>query len=295
MPFDDLRQAVTPVTRKLVPPPHSQSMTSGIALRDPRERTMTLVKVLTIARNAARPAYFPVMAHKAYLRARYGTSGERRAATRWAAERCEDLATWAREIDSPLWDEAVGFADDLKAVVQSRLDELSRLGIDLGGGGCYELLYFLARLRRPKTVLETGVAAGWSTTAILSALRKNGEGYLYSSDFPYFRLPQPERFVGYLVPDDLKERWTIHLKGDRRNLDAILTPGVTVDLVHYDSDKSRSGREFFIERISRHLAPGVVLVMDDINDDLFFRDYVESQSGFRVFEYYGKYLGVVGL
>src|SRR3712207_8827457 len=57
--------------------------------------------------------------------------------------------------------------------------------------------------------------------------------------FPYFRIADPEKYVGYLVPDELKARWTLYTKGDRRNLPQILRPGRTLDLVHYDSDKTR--------------------------------------------------------
>ena len=57
--------------------------------------------------------------------------------------------------------------------------------MSLGGGGNFILLYFLTR-KFNKVVVETGVAAGWSSLAILGAFEKNGEGKLYSSDFPYF-------------------------------------------------------------------------------------------------------------
>jgi predicted O-methyltransferase YrrM len=236
------------------------------------------MKVFTVGRNAVRPSYFPVMTRKVYLRARYGTTRERAAATSWAAGQ-----------------EALAFADELKAMVGPRVDELTALGVDLGGGGCHELLYFLTRLRRPHTVLETGVAAGWSTTAFLSAIRDNGSGHLFSSDFPYFRLPDPEHYVGYIVPDEIKRPWTLYTKGDRRNLDLILHPGVTVDLAHYDSDKSRGGREFFLRRLAAHLAPDAVVVMDDINDNLVFREYVRTHPEFKVFEYHGKYIGLTGI
>lgn len=84
-------------------------------------------------------------------------------------------------------------------------------------------------------------------------------------------------------------------KGDRRNLEEMLRPGMTVDLVHYDSDKSRGGREWFMGRIAGHLARNAVVVMDDINDDLFFRNHFADNSVFRVVTYQGKYIGVVGI
>ncbi|WP_169985775.1 hypothetical protein [Microbispora sp. H10836] len=43
-----------------------------------------------------------------------------------------------------------------------------------GGAGGIELLYLLTRLLRPALALETGVAADWSTAAMLAAMRANG-------------------------------------------------------------------------------------------------------------------------
>ncbi|GHK04212.1 hypothetical protein SY2F82_60090 [Streptomyces sp. Y2F8-2] len=251
--------------------------------------------MVAIARNGFRPSYFPVMAHKLYERTRYGVHRERSAATEWAAEQARDMDVWARGQNTGLWEESLSFAQAMSRESRPRIERLRTSGIELGGGGSHELLYFLTRLLTPQVVLETGVAAGWSTTAFLTAIRSNGKGHLYSSDFPFFRIPDPERFVGYLVPEQLKGPWTLRLKGDRSNLDEILRPGVKVDLVHYDSDKSRGGREWFARRIAGHLAPNAVIVMDDINDNLFFRDRYALSSPFRVFSYQGKYIGVVGI
>jgi predicted O-methyltransferase YrrM len=261
----------------------------------PMRRVMTgTVPVMTltnIARNAVRPSYLPEMVRKVYERARYGTR-EAEAGRAWAAAHESDLDAWARARDGALWDEALTFANQMMVDVKPRMDELDRLGIDLGGGGCYELLYFLTRLRRPAIILETGVAAGWSSRALLSAIQVNGQGKLLSSDFPYFRMADPERYVGYLVPDELKGPWEVRLRGDRANLKQMLTPDIKVGLVHYDSDKSRGGRQFFCRAIAPHLASGAVVMMDDIGDNLFFRDYTASRE-FHVFSYQGKHFGIV--
>ena len=85
----------------------------------------------------------------------------------------------------------------------------------------YFLLYFLVRKFCPKIIVETGVAAGWTTLSILRALDKNQVGKLYSSDFPYFRLPDPEKFIGILVPKHYKENWCLYIKGDENNIKEI--------------------------------------------------------------------------
>ena len=63
--------------------------------------------------------------------------------------------------------------------------------IEFGGNYAVEILYFIARISKPKNILETGVAAGYSSYTFLKAIKKNKVGTLYSSDFPYFRLKNP--------------------------------------------------------------------------------------------------------
>ena len=55
------------------------------------------------------------------------------------------------------------------------MKKLSKLEVSLGGGGNYILLYFLIIKFKPQNVVETGVAAGWSSLFILRALKKNGK------------------------------------------------------------------------------------------------------------------------
>ena len=76
---------------------------------------------------------------------------------------------------------------------------------------------------------------------------KNNAGYLYSSDFPYFRLAHPERYIGLLVQgNSLKIRWDLDIRGDSVALPEIADNlnHTAIDLFHYDSDKSYSGRDF---------------------------------------------------
>ena len=152
------------------------------------------------------------------------------------------------------------------------------------------------RSLRPRTVVETGVAAGYSSTAVLSGLRANGAGKLFSSDFPYFRLERPERFVGVLVDPELREGWTLFLDGDRRNLPRIRAAIDHVDLLHYDSDKSRAGRSMAMRALAGALSNRSILVMDDIQDNLYFRDFALAQTRpWRVFASTSKYVGLIGL
>jgi predicted O-methyltransferase YrrM len=227
-----------------------------------------------ILRNARNPRLFPEMMRKLVTRTRYGF-GEYDAAREWASDVAMPIDQWAIDRAPALWDETQRFVTELREYAQTVLRPLDERGIDLGGGGSIELLYFMVRLHQPELVLETGVAAGWSSHAVLAALEHNGHGQLRSSDFPYFRMVNPEQYVGVLVPDNLKHRWSLALHGDRRNLSKLLEKGDRVDLVHYDSDKSRPGRDWFAKAIQPYLATNATIIWDDIVDNLAFRDRLQ--------------------
>jgi len=173
--------------------------------------------------------------------------------------------------------------------------KLSKIKYDLGGGGAYNLLYFLTRLHKPKIILETGVAAGYSSSAFLEAINKNKIGKLFSSDFPYFRIPNPESFIGILVNEKYKKNWNLFLNGDEINMPKIKKILKNkIDFVHYDSDKSYIGKKKFFKQISNYLKKKTIIIIDDIQDDNFFLDYVKDNNKlFKIFKFKNKFLGLV--
>lgn len=251
----------------------------------------------TILRNAFRPGYCTTMADKVLTRiADRKHAGTRHAAAAWAAERAEPSASFAARVDPALWEEARRFTAHLEQIAAARLGALREQGVVLGGGGDYGLMYFLTRRLRPRVVVETGVAAGFSSQAFLQALADNGgAGRLWSSDFPYFRLANPEQYVGLLVDDALRSSWQLYLRGDRANLRRIVAEVDHIDLFHYDSDKSYRGRSFALSRVQPRLSVRSHVVFDDIDDNSHFRDLVERTGApYRVFGFGNKYLGLIG-
>ena len=143
--------------------------------------------------------------------------------------------------------------------------------------------------------METGVAAGWSSYAALKAIKKNGIGTLYSSDFPYFRFKNPEKLIGIIVPKELKNNWHLDIRGDTVALPNFAEKIDRIDFFHYDSDKAYSGRKFAFDLLEKKTKENTVIVMDDIQDDTFFKDYVSKNNikNFFVFEFEGKYIGLI--
>lgn len=249
-----------------------------------------MTRAINVLKSAMRPGRLVVMADKVRRRLEPDT---RVAATQWARERAVSLPGWCAAEDERLWTRVVADMDVMAADARKRL---SSVRYDLGGGGAYPLLAFLVRQRQPEVVVESGVAAGWSSRAILESMVLAGRGTLYSSDFPYFRIADGDRYVGWVVPDQLRQHWILDTRGDRVALPAIVARAREIHLVHYDSDKTYGGRKFAMECLAPALAPSAVIVMDDIQDNLFFAEWVEElKLEPVVFEFEGKYLGLVSM
>ena len=253
---------------------------------------MEMNALRSILRQAARLDRLPVMLQKAWRRLgddRGRLSPEQN--RRWLAEQKTDFEAYARAQDAALWEETLAYAARFDAHA-ARV--LSSLEVKLGGGGYVHCLYFLTRFLRPRCVVETGVAAGHSSNAFLAALEANGGGRLFSSDFPYFRIEDPERYIGVVVEDRLRAGWTLLVDGDERNLPRIVAQVDRIDLFHYDSDKSYAGRRRALALVAPKLASGSVVVMDDIQDNSFFHDLVTSRPcRWQVFEAGTKFVGLV--
>ena len=241
-----------------------------------------------IIQNFLKPNFALVMIEKLLRRFEVDNSKNARL---WAEENTSSLEEYCCGLDEKLWDESVVQFNRATVKNNSILDQVK---LDLGGGGAFPLIYFLCRYKKPEVVLETGVAAGWSSYAALLAMAKNKKGLLYSSDFPYFRLKDPEKLIGVLVPDKLRKNWTLDIRGDRRALPDLISKCSSIDIFHYDSDKSYGGREFALKSVSAKLSEGAIVIMDDIQDNFFFKECIEKLkiNNFFVFEFQGKYVGL---
>jgi predicted O-methyltransferase YrrM len=251
--------------------------------------------VLNITRFLWKNNSYEILFKKLTLRLRELGKIDSIGAYEWASEHAVPFKDLFESLDSKLYVETCAAAQRIRQESEPIIVELSKKGIHLGGGGSIELLYFLCRFIKPDFVLETGVAAGWSSYAILESLAKNQKGHLDSSDLPYFRIENPENYIGILVPERLRlvGNWNLKTLGDSKNLDSFLTAKKRYSLVHYDSDKRRDSRKLFLARVKPFLSDDAILIMDDIQDNFAFRDHViEHKTSYRVFEYEGKFVGV---
>ncbi len=249
---------------------------------------------INVLKQSIKPTRFVVMFNK--IRGRflpYEGTLSREQNLEWIKRNLTEVSVFAKTISSTLWEEAI---TQSKIIEQKANKTLETIMYPLGGGADYPLLYFLTRYLSPKTVLETGVAAGFSSYAILSAIQKNGKGTLYSSDFPYFRIKDPEKYIGIVVENHLRKNWNLFIEGDENNLPKILKTVKNIDIFSYDSDKTYSGRSKTFKKVSEFLNENSVIIIDDIQDNSFFYDYIKENniSNWKVFKFKNKYLGIIG-
>lgn len=248
--------------------------------------------MLNIITNIFKKNYFLVILKKILKRFEKNTSLE---AEKWIKSNIiKTTEEFCRSIDNLLFQKV---ESEINFIENYAKNKLSKLSVKLGGGGNYKLLYFLIRKIKPYIVVETGVAAGWTSLAILRALNKNGRGHLYSSDFPYFRLKNPEEYIGYLARDEVnKDKWSLDTRGDDIALPEIVKKlnEKSIDLFHYDSDKSYSGKNSAMKILNKKLQHKSLIIFDDIQNNLHFRDFVKkNKKTFQILEFEGKYLGIV--
>lgn len=213
----------------------------------------------------------------------------------WLVEEAEDIEFFCRHIDEKIWQEANTFVAELEVTGASIVEKIP---FKMGGAGACCLLYFLVRKKRPACVVETGVALGYTSATFLEALKRNGGGRLLSSDFPYPGITNSEDYIGLVVPKDLKTGagWELLIEGDDANLPKLAALIDHIDLFHYDSDKSYSGRNRALDALESKITDSTLVVFDDIHENNHFRDYCQKRPHLsrRIFRFRNKFIGLCG-
>jgi predicted O-methyltransferase YrrM len=218
----------------------------------------------------------------------------RKAAGEWAkSQSVLSVSDALRKIG--LLDKNRNFDEEINPLLISgavKLAEKSK--VQMGGPGDLELLYSASKLSGAKKLLETGVAYGWSSLALLASIKDDDSSRLISVDMPYPKMNN-EEFVGCVVDSSLRDKWELIREPDRYGiLKAIEKFGGTFDLCHYDSDKSYYGRKYAYDILWDALKDGGVFISDDIQDNMYFKEFVESKElQFSVIKSEDKYVGII--
>lgn len=249
-------------------------------------------KVRTFIWFAGRPSHWAQALELALRKFRSNRDGPDAcaAATAWAEQRAVSVL---EALDSIGLKPAGPLPQVSDALLRDAALRAELATVSMGGAGDLCLLHAAVKLAGSRRILETGVAYGWSSLAILSALENCHDARLVSIDMPYPKAGN-EQFVGIVVPDALRAPWTLIREPDRYGLNkglAIL--GGRIDLCHYDSDKSWWGRAYAYPLLWDALAEGGVFISDDIQDNLAFREFIEEKGvPFAITACEGKYVGI---
>ncbi len=126
------------------------------------------------------------------------------------------------------------------------------------------------RALRPEVMVETGVARGYTSAAALGAMAEIGHGRLLSIDLPGMRHDGvPDEEIGFAVPEDVRDRWTLRLGPSRRLLEPLLREVGEIDLFLHDSDHTHASQLWEYRTAWPHLRPGGLLVSDDVSNTAF--------------------------
>lgn len=185
-----------------------------------------------------------------------------------------------------------------KAYVERYIDELQTKF-----GGCYQpgwvnledalFLYWIVRKLKPKTIVQTGVCNGLSSSFMMLALAKNGpEGTLHVVDMPpIFDSKDPKWTVrgkaygviipegkssGWLVPDAYRDRFEV-LNGDAKDLlPGLLKKVGSIDMFYHDSDHTYDHMMFEFVEAKKYLTKHGVMVSDDISWNASLWDFADQ-------------------
>jgi hypothetical protein len=166
------------------------------------------------------------------------------------------------------------------AGIQQLLPHDAPMGRFHNGDRCLaRVVYVLARATRPERIVETGVCYGVTTGYLLHALHENGSGHLHSIDLPPLG-ENADSFVGCLVPEELKNRWTLYRGSSRRLLPGIVKKQRNIQMFVHDSLHTRANMRREFATVWPFMSSGSVLVSDDIEGNSAFAELI-SMPGIK--------------
>jgi predicted O-methyltransferase YrrM len=139
------------------------------------------------------------------------------------------------------------------------------------------LCYLVVRMIQPTKIVETGVCYGVTSSYLLAALNKNNYGHLYSIDLPPLG-SNGDDYVGWLVPNELKDRWTLRRGSSDRLLAPIVQELGTLDLFIHDSLHTFKNMKQEFGTTWPALNSRGIVISDDIEGNNAFLQMVKSHQ-----------------
>ncbi len=155
------------------------------------------------------------------------------------------------------------------------------------------VLYVLTRLLKPEYIVETGVSAGVSSAYILCAMEDNQKGKLYSIDLPPDTL-LPGKTSGWIVPQYLRNRWSLHIGDSKELLEPLLDNVGGIDCFIHDSLHTYEHMTWEFRTVWKHLRSGGLLLSHDVGGNEAFFDLMQEKAiswrAYRVLHLLGGFI-----
>jgi predicted O-methyltransferase YrrM len=175
---------------------------------------------------------------------------------------------------------------EFAGVWRELIDELAGKGLAVGRGsfagwddgdeGLVRIAWCLARHLRPRVVVETGVARGLTSAALLRALARNGSGHLWSIDLPPLAEHELSQETGAAVTSRDAARWTLLCGSSRKLLPGLIRSLETVDLFVHDSMHTGRNVDFELRQVWPALAEGGAALVDDVHRNATFGTFAHE-------------------
>jgi len=203
-----------------------------------------------------------------------------------------DSPQWERELHSWLgasWPCAQ--LEELQAVWEDAQERLREHGLGAGRGAyggwddgdqaLARAVWCMTAHVHAQRVLETGVARGITSRAVLERLARDGEGALWSIDLPALNHEGWAGELGLAVPDELRARWTLVEGSSRQRLEGLLRELGALDVFVHDSLHSERNMRFELERVWPAVRAGGGVVVDDVHQNAGFHTWLERARDAR--------------
>ena len=141
----------------------------------------------------------------------------------------------------------------------------------------HRALYTMIRILKPEIVIETGVFEGHSSLSILSAMKENNKGFLYSIDLPSPDLPSG-KVPGWMVPEHLRKRWDLRAGKSSDLLPTLLLEVKDVDIFLHDSEHSYENMYWEYKTAWAHIKTRGLLLSHDVSQNAAFKDFAKHVS-----------------
>lgn len=141
--------------------------------------------------------------------------------------------------------------------------------------------YAIVRALKPELMVETGIANGVSSSYLLLAMQKNCKGHLHSVEIDRSNVLLDGRDPGWIVPESLRLRWSIHMGPSEVILPDLLKGLPPLDIFIHDSLHTYEHMKLEFGLALPYLRPGALLLADDATWNSAFSEFADKIGAAR--------------